>query len=93
VSMHREPVIEPMFPKQSPARVVVHAGGQRFESPVTMPRGDPADPLSWDDLRAKFETATRRVLSPARQQSILAAVDRLREGDLAPLRAALAGGP
>jgi 2-methylcitrate dehydratase PrpD len=93
VSMHRDPAIEPLFPRQSPARVVVHAGGKRFESPVTMPRGDPADPLSWDELRAKFETATRRVLSPARQQSILAAVDRLREGDLGPLRAALAGGP
>lgn len=93
VSMHRDPAIEPLFPAQSPARVVVHAGGQRFESPVTTPRGDPADPLSWDELRAKFVTATRLVLPPARQDEFLAAVERLRAGHLQPLRDALARAP
>jgi 2-methylcitrate dehydratase PrpD len=93
VSMHRDPALERLFPAQSPARVVVHAGGKRFESPVTTPRGDPADPLSWDELRAKFVTATRLVLSPERQHDLLAAVGRLREGDLQPLRAALGPAP
>lgn len=89
VSMHRDPAIEPLFPAKSPARIVVHAGGQRFESPVTMPRGDPADALSWDELRGKFVTATRFALAPAHQQHLLAAVDRLRAGDLRPLRTAI----
>lgn len=89
VSLHRDPAIEPLFPAQSPARVVVHAAGARFESPVTMPRGDPADPLSWEELRKKFVTATRLALSPSHQQEVLAAVDRLRAGELRPLRIAL----
>lgn len=54
-----------------------------------MPRGDPADALSWDELRGKFVTATRFALAPAHQQQLLAAVDRLREGDLGPLRIAI----
>ena len=92
VSMHRDPAIEPLFPAQSPARIVVHAAGKRFESPVTMPRGDPADPLSWDELRDKYLTATRFALSPAHQREVLEAVDRLRSGDLQPLRAAVSHG-
>jgi 2-methylcitrate dehydratase PrpD len=89
VSLHRDPEIEPLFPAKSPARVVVHAGGMRFESPVTMPRGDPGDPLSWDELREKFLTATRLALAAEHQQAVLDAVDRMRSGDLRTLRAAL----
>ena len=89
VRMHRDPAIEPLFPAQSPARIVVHAAGKRFESPVTMPRGDPADPLSWDELRDKFLTATRFALAPSHQQEVLAAVDHLRAGKLRALRAAV----
>ena len=89
VTLHRDAEIEPLFPAKSPARVVVHAGGKRFESPVTMPRGGPADALSWDELRDKFLMATRLALAPQHQQQLLAAVDRLREGELQPLRSAL----
>jgi len=89
VTIHRDATIEPMFPAESPARVVVTSSSGRFESPVTMPRGDPADPLSWSDLQGKFMTATRHALSSVRQRNLLDAVDRLRDGDLRPLRVAL----
>lgn len=92
VTLHRDAAIEARFPAESPARVVVSTAAGRFESPVTTPRGDPDAPLDWDDLVAKFSAATRRALPGARQAAILAAVDRLRAGELAPLREALGTG-
>jgi 2-methylcitrate dehydratase PrpD len=90
VSLHRDPEIEARFPAQSPARVVVTTAAGRFASPVVTPRGDPDDPLSWRELVAKFEAATGGTLGAARRQALLDAIDRLRAGELAPLRRALA---
>jgi 2-methylcitrate dehydratase PrpD len=89
VMIHRDAAIDALFPAQSPARVVVNTSRGRFESPVTVPRGDPSTPLSWDELRAKLVAATKRVLAPVRQDELLRALDSLRDGDLVPLRAAL----
>jgi len=89
VSLHRDPDLEAQFPARSPARVVVTTARGRFESPVTMPRGDPDDPLSWAELEAKFMAATRHTLTLAQQHKITAAIDRLKHGDPDPLRSAL----
>lgn len=82
--------IEPLFPKRSPARVVVNlVGGQRLESSLTDPRGDPDRPLSTADLERKLRTATHDTLSPTLQQTVLDGVAALRAGELRPLLAAL----
>ncbi|HYC38531.1 MAG TPA: MmgE/PrpD family protein [Usitatibacter sp.] len=90
IMLHPDPAIEARFPAESPTRVVVHSRRGRFESPVTTPRGDPDAPMAWDDLVEKLRVATRRTLSPERQDALVAAVERLAAGDLAPLRAELA---
>jgi 2-methylcitrate dehydratase PrpD len=90
VSLHPDAAIEARFPAESPARVVVTTSAGRFESPVTTPRGDPGRPLSWSDLEEKLRVASRRVLAPAQQRAVIAAIGRLRDGELAPLRAAVA---
>lgn len=92
VSLHLDPALQARFPAESPARVVVKTAQARFESAVTLPRGDPDRPLGWDELRAKFRTATRRALDAQRQGRVLDAVERLRGGEIAPLREALADG-
>ena len=89
VSLHRDPDLEAQFPARSPARVEVTTARGRIESPVTMPRGDPDDPLSWAELEAKFTAATRNTLTPTQQHKLTDAIDRLKHGDLGPLRAAL----
>lgn len=82
--------IEPLFPKRSPARVVVNlVRGRRLESPLMDPRGDPEWPLSSEDLERKLRIATRDTLSPTVQQMVLDGVAALRAGEWRPLLAAL----
>ncbi|MBJ7223533.1 MULTISPECIES: MmgE/PrpD family protein [unclassified Brenneria] len=90
VTVHHDPEIEPLFPARSPSRVtVVLKDGQRLDSPVVDPRGDPIQPLSWEDLVAKFRQASAHTLG-SQQQTVLASLERFAQGDTAPLRQALA---
>ncbi|WP_053063337.1 MmgE/PrpD family protein [Variovorax paradoxus] len=90
IEVTHDAAIEPLFPKRSPARVVVNlVGGQRLESPLTDPRGDPERPLSSADLERKLRIATRDTLSPTVQQMVLDGVAALRTGEWRPLLAAL----
>lgn len=91
VRLHLDTDLDVRFPAQTLARVVIHTRERQFASPVTEPRGEPANPLSWQDLREKFLVATRKTLLPHRQQTSLDAVDRFAQGDLAPLCAVLGG--
>ena len=48
--------------------------GQRFEKFVRYPKGDPENPLSWDEMAAKFRALAGTVLSPERCDEIIAAI-------------------
>lgn len=89
VTLHRDDDIERLFPSQSPARVIVNTRSGRIASPVTNPRGDPSSAMSTDELKKKFLMATRHALAPARQVEVLEAVEKLRQGELMPLKVAL----
>jgi 2-methylcitrate dehydratase PrpD len=91
VELRLGPALDARFPAESLCRVVVVSSRGRYESPVTAPRGEPGDPMSWQDLREKFLMATRNVMRARQQQSVLEAVDRLAEGDLDPLMLLLGG--
>ena len=55
VELVKDPRIEETFPKEWPARVTMELeNGRRFEKFVRYPKGDPENPLSWDEMRAKF---------------------------------------
>lgn len=57
VVMTRDPALEANFPKEWPARVFVEMEtGERYDASVRHPRGDPANPLSWKELGAKFRS-------------------------------------
>jgi 2-methylcitrate dehydratase PrpD len=90
VALHAEPALDARFPRETLARVVITTPRGRFESPVTTPRGEPTNPMSWEDLRRKFMVATKNVLPTEHQQAVLSAVDRLVDGELAPLMRILA---
>ena len=80
-----------VFPAQTLARVTVVCGDRRFVSDVTEPNGEATRPLSWDELEAKLRAATRFVATGAQQNELLAAVNGLRDGNLASLIACLSG--
>jgi 2-methylcitrate dehydratase PrpD len=47
--------IEKHFPQEWPAHVSIELdNGQRFEKFVRYPKGDPENPLSWDEMKTKF---------------------------------------
>lgn len=80
VVLTRDAEIEKTFPREWPARVVIQLkdiqlmNGQRLEKFVRYPKGDPENPLTWDELAAKFRALAGRVLAPARCEEIIAGV-------------------
>jgi len=67
--------IEATFPKEWPARVVIElVNGLRHEKFVRYPKGDPENPLTWDEMIAKFRALAGAVISASRCDEIIEAV-------------------
>jgi len=90
VSLHLDPELDARFPAETLSRVTVHSGGRTFASPVTAPRGEASAPPSWADLEGKLRQAGRFAATPAQQDRLVDACNRLRDNDHAPLLDALA---
>jgi 2-methylcitrate dehydratase PrpD len=61
VALIKDPSIEETFPREWPARVTIELShGPSYEKFVRYPKGDPENPLSWDELGAKFISLTGR---------------------------------
>ncbi len=57
VVMVKDQRIEEMFPEEWAARVTIELeDDRRFETFVRHPKGDPQNPLSWEELIAKFKS-------------------------------------
>jgi 2-methylcitrate dehydratase len=62
---------EKMFPARQPSRVTVKTSdGKEFSAYLEYPKGDPREPMSMDDLEAKFNSLSESLLSPERQKEI-----------------------
>ncbi len=62
VVMGKDSRIEKNFPVQWPAIVKVQLkDGRQFETFIQFPKGDPENPLSWQELSAKFHSLAVRV--------------------------------
>ena len=87
VSHVRDPELEPHFPRQWPAWAVIELqDGRKWSTTVRYPKGDPQNPLSWDELRAKYRELGRSVLPEDRLDEICQAVQCLESAaDVAPL--------
>lgn len=56
--------LEKTFPREWPARVVIGLeDGRQFEKYIRHPKGDPENPLTWDEMVAKFRSLAGAVLS------------------------------
>jgi 2-methylcitrate dehydratase PrpD len=85
--------LDSMFPRSVPARIAVTTRRGILSRTVLAPRGEPINPLSDDDLRAKFSTIARARLAPAISTSLLDALAALDAGELAPLLTGLSTAP
>jgi len=64
-----------LYPDKFPARVTITLkSGAAFQETVLFPKGDPQDPLSRDEIDAKFRDNVAAMLSPARADKLLHAV-------------------
>jgi 2-methylcitrate dehydratase PrpD len=79
-----------MFPAAVPGRVRVTTAAGALERTVLAPKGEPSNPMAWEDVDAKFHAIARDRLAQRTVQRISHAIDGLRNGDIAPLRSALA---
>lgn len=72
--------IEPEFPRKWPAKVeILTKAGQRFTARMDFPKGDPENPLSWDELIDKFHRLTAGVFPKGQRQRLIAHVRKLED--------------
>jgi 2-methylcitrate dehydratase PrpD len=85
VALHPDADLDRAFPGEAAARVVLRTDAGRSEALCRHPYGDPANPMSWDQLAAKLRTLPRGDLPEARAEAIITAVHRLPQDGLPPL--------
>jgi 2-methylcitrate dehydratase PrpD len=65
VGMNKDARIEKNLPGEWPALVTITLrDGRTHEKRITHPKGDPQNPLTWDELKAKFKSLTGTEPSP-----------------------------
>lgn len=66
VNVQKDIRIEKNFPKEWSGRVnVLLADGTEYDATVRHPKGDPENPLTWDELRAKFHSLCGTMAAPS----------------------------
>lgn len=74
-----DPELEKVYPKQWPATAEIKTkDGRTFSTRIDYPKGDPENPLSWDELIEKFNRLTSPVYSKVRREKL---VDQMRRMD------------
>lgn len=62
---------EKMFPAKQPSKVVIRTtDGREFSEYLEYPKGDPREPMTIEDLDAKFNSLSAGLLSPERQKQV-----------------------
>lgn len=74
----RDPGLDQYYPRQWPAWVKIESiEGRTYSAEIMFPKGDPENPLSWDELIEKFLNLTRPVLTVHRQHELVDLVRNL----------------
>ena len=88
------PELDKLYPENFPARVTIRMkDGSSHSETVMKPKGDPGNPLTPEEIATKYRDNARGILSPARTETLLAAIRGLPSApSLATLSSALAPG-
>jgi len=77
-----DPKLDAQTPKLFPAWAEVRtSNGRTMRSELTYPKGDPENPVTWDEMRTKFNLLSAPVISSQRQGKIISAIDSLEQMD------------
>ena len=72
--------IEKDFPEKWPATAkIATRDGKSFSAKIDYPKGDPANPLSWNELIEKFHKLSKRVFSKTRRNEVTKRIEHLEE--------------
>jgi 2-methylcitrate dehydratase PrpD len=72
VVLVKDPEIEESFPREWPARVRIKLlNGQQHENFIRYPKGDPENPLTGDEMAAKFRSLAGAVLNSERCEQVI----------------------
>jgi len=83
VVLHKDARIEKNFPVEWPSFVKVYLkNGQFFDKYVQFPKGDPENPLTWEELSAKFQSLATRVLPRERCDQIVRSVKDMKSSSV-----------
>jgi 2-methylcitrate dehydratase PrpD len=75
VVLQKNKHIEKNYPREWPSIVEIHmANGKHFQKRVRFPKGDLENPLTWQELSAKFHALARRVLAKSQCDQIVKSV-------------------
>jgi 2-methylcitrate dehydratase PrpD len=95
VSVNLDPELDRAYHQEGEqaARVeITTARGERFNSLVRIPRGDPRNPLSQSELKAKFKNQANFVLNLEAVDQVIDSIENLEQlDDLSPLMTTLKG--
>jgi 2-methylcitrate dehydratase PrpD len=73
----QDDAIEREFPKKWPAKVSIKVkNGKEYSSQIDFPKGDPENPLTWEELIAKFKSLASAVFT---EKQINEIVDRVKK--------------
>jgi 2-methylcitrate dehydratase PrpD len=79
VVLQKDMHIEKNFPKEWPAIVQVHlTNGKKFKKRIRFPKGDPENPLTWQELSTKFHSLAMRVFPKSRCDQIINSVEGMK---------------
>jgi len=80
VSCVENPELDEVYPKQWPAAVeIVTRDGKSYSAKVDYPKGDPENPLTWDELIDKANDLTSPIYSASRRNEIIQRTRQLNE--------------
>jgi 2-methylcitrate dehydratase PrpD len=84
ISCVKDPELEKEFPKKWPASVtLLTKDGKTYSTRIDFPKGDPENPLTWDELIDKFRNLVSPVFFEVKQNEVIERVRSLeKEEDL-----------
>lgn len=78
VTLHLDPELDALYPSQWPARVEIYTkGGDKVQTTVYYPKGDPENPITKEELINKFRNNTAGILSLEDAEGLIKAIDVL----------------
>jgi 2-methylcitrate dehydratase PrpD len=76
----KDPDLDREYPKHWPATAEIKTkNGRKFSARIDYPKGDPENPLTWEELIDKFKGLTKNLYSPEKQGKIIEEVREIED--------------